>query len=341
MNNNNMAEPKNYTNLEMRWSLEGKTALVTGGSRGIGSSSNFVAYDMLYSFFQLGERKIGLESCRFGLKISISELHVVGLQSEVRGVGCTAMVVLFDFPSRLMNNNNMAEPKNYTNLEMRWSLEGKTALVTGGSRGIGHAIVEELAKFGAIVHTCCRKESELEKCLEEWKKKGFKVTGSVCDVSQGDQREKLMEDVSSIFQGKLNILVNQNQVRKATKWCGNHLADICHLCAQESGTGASRFSYSSCSVLSSYSLGSTGVAVNNAGVLIQKKSIEFNAEDMSTLLETNFVSGFHFSQLSHPLLKASGNGSIVFISSIAGAMALSDCAIYGATKGTHIQLNIY
>ncbi|KAF4401667.1 hypothetical protein G4B88_001861 [Cannabis sativa] len=57
----------------------------------------------------------------------------------------------------------MAEPKNYTNLEMRWSLEGKTALVTGGSRRIGHAIVEELAKFGAIVHTCCRKESELEK----------------------------------------------------------------------------------------------------------------------------------------------------------------------------------
>ncbi|KAF4372977.1 hypothetical protein F8388_011004 [Cannabis sativa] len=102
----------------------------------------------------------------------------------------------------------MAEPKNYTNLEMRWSLEGKTALVTGGSRRIGHAIVEELAKFGAIVHTCCRKESELEKCLEKWKKKGFKVTGSVCDVSQGDQREKLMEAVSSIFQGKLNILVS-------------------------------------------------------------------------------------------------------------------------------------
>ncbi|KAF4372980.1 hypothetical protein F8388_011007 [Cannabis sativa] len=74
--------------------------------------------------------------------------------------------------------------------------------------------------------------------------------------------------------------------------------------------------------------------VNNAGVLIRKKSIEFNDEDISTLLGTNFVSGFHISQLSHPLFKASGNGSIVFISSIAGAMAISDCAIYGATKGT-------
>ncbi|KAF4377473.1 hypothetical protein F8388_024964 [Cannabis sativa] len=81
--------------------------------------------------------------------------------------------------------------------------------------------------------------------------------------------------------------------------------------------------------------------VNNAGVLIRKKSIEFNDEDISTLLGTNFVSGFHISQLSHPLFKASGNGSIVFISSIAGAMAISDCAIYGATKGTHVQINIY
>ncbi|XP_062095504.1 tropinone reductase homolog At5g06060-like [Humulus lupulus] len=177
----------------------------------------------------------------------------------------------------------MAEAKNYTN-EIRWSLEGKTALVTGGSRGIGHAIVEELARFGAIVHTCCRKESELEKCLEEWKKKGFKVTGSVCDVLYRDQREKLVETVSSIFQGKLNILVN------------------------------------------------------NAGVLITKNSIEVTAEDISTLLGTNFESAFHFSQLSHPLFKASGDGSIVFISSITGTMALNACSIYGATKGAMNQV---
>jgi len=36
--------------------------------------------------------------------------------------------------------------------------------------------------------------------------KGFQVTTSVCDVSSRDQREKLMETVSSLFQGKLNIL---------------------------------------------------------------------------------------------------------------------------------------
>jgi hypothetical protein len=43
----------------------------------------------------------------------------------------------------------------------RWSLVGATALVTGGSKGIGHAIVEELAAFGVRVHTCSRSAAAL------------------------------------------------------------------------------------------------------------------------------------------------------------------------------------
>ncbi|CAL9091480.1 unnamed protein product [Musa textilis] len=93
-------------------------------------------------------------------------------------------------------------------MDGRWSLLGTTALVTGGTKGIGHAIVEELARFGAAVHTCARNEVELEKCLQRWGAMQLKVTGSVCDVSSPTEREKLMERVKSIFNGKLNILVN-------------------------------------------------------------------------------------------------------------------------------------
>ena len=70
------------------------------------------------------------------------------------------------------------------------------------------AVVEELSILGARVHTCARNETQLQECVREWQAKGFEVTTSVCDVSSRDQREKLMENVASIFQGKLNILVS-------------------------------------------------------------------------------------------------------------------------------------
>ncbi|KAM2985741.1 hypothetical protein FF2_006107 [Malus domestica] len=92
--------------------------------------------------------------------------------------------------------------------ERTWSLRGMTALVTGGTKGIGYAIVEELAGLGAIVHTCSRNEVDLNDCLSQWEKKGFQVTGSVCDVVSKTQREELINKVSSLFDGKLNILIN-------------------------------------------------------------------------------------------------------------------------------------
>ena len=51
----------------------------------------------------------------------------------------------------------------------------------------------------------------------------------------------------------------------------------------------------------------------------------------------NFDSCFHLNQLAHPLLKASGRGSIVSISGVAGLGAIPGCAHYGAAKGTFLQ----
>ena len=92
----------------------------------------------------------------------------------------------------------------------RWSLAGATALVTGGSKGIGHAIVEELARLGARVHTCSRNAAELEECRRRWTEKGLQVTVSVSvsDVAVRADREKLMDTVRDTFAGKLDILVS-------------------------------------------------------------------------------------------------------------------------------------
>ncbi|KAM0039158.1 putative oxidoreductase [Helianthus debilis subsp. tardiflorus] len=167
---------------------------------------------------------------------------------------------------------------------LRWSLAGKTALVTGGTRGIGYAVVEELAALGAAVHTCSRNQSELNQRLQEWSDKGFTVTGSVCDASSRPQRQELLDKVSSIFNGKLNILIN------------------------------------------------------NVGTNIRKPTIEYTAEEYSTLMATNLESCYHLCQLAHPLLKASGVASIVFISSVAGLVHLNSGSVYGATKGAINQL---
>ncbi|CAL4989914.1 unnamed protein product [Urochloa decumbens] len=92
--------------------------------------------------------------------------------------------------------------------ESRWSLAGKTALVTGGTRGIGLAIVEELAGLGARVHTCSRTAGDLDACRRRWADDKRAITASVCDVSSQRDREGLVGTVRDLFQGQLHILVN-------------------------------------------------------------------------------------------------------------------------------------
>ncbi|TXF76026.1 3-oxoacyl-[acyl-carrier-protein] reductase [Chryseobacterium sp.] len=86
-------------------------------------------------------------------------------------------------------------------------LEGKVALITGGSRGIGKGIVETFAKEGAQVAFTyagsVEKAAELEKSLSST----TKIKGYQSDASDFDAAQKLVDDVIAEF-GKVDILIN-------------------------------------------------------------------------------------------------------------------------------------
>lgn len=64
-------------------------------------------------------------------------------------------------------------------------LEGKRALVTGGTRGIGRAIAEQLADEGADVAICARNENEVLETVAALAAKGVAATGAAVNVADG------------------------------------------------------------------------------------------------------------------------------------------------------------
>jgi len=87
-------------------------------------------------------------------------------------------------------------------------LDGKTALVTGGSRGIGRAIALKLAKEGANVAVNYAGSAALaNEVVEEIKQLGKDAIAIQCDVSNGDSVAEMIKETIAHF-GTLDILVN-------------------------------------------------------------------------------------------------------------------------------------
>lgn len=93
-------------------------------------------------------------------------------------------------------------------------LEGKTALVTGASKGIGRKIAEKFAEHGANVAFTYLSSVEKGEALEqELQSFGTKVKGYRSDASKFDEAEKLINDIVADF-GALDIVVNNAGITK-------------------------------------------------------------------------------------------------------------------------------
>ncbi|GGJ66646.1 3-oxoacyl-[acyl-carrier protein] reductase [Anoxybacillus voinovskiensis] len=84
---------------------------------------------------------------------------------------------------------------------------GRVAFVTGGSRGIGKAIVERFAQEGASVAFVDLNEEALHKTATELKEKGYAVYAKIADVTDASQVETVVQEIVDAF-GAVDILVN-------------------------------------------------------------------------------------------------------------------------------------
>ncbi|PSR52868.1 tropinone reductase [Adhaeribacter arboris] len=99
----------------------------------------------------------------------------------------------------------------------RWTLTGKRALITGGTKGIGRAIAEEFLHLGAEVLIVARKQAELDSLLAEWNEQNLPVKGIAADLSRSEDRLRLTQFIMASW-SKLDILVNNvgTNIRKKT-----------------------------------------------------------------------------------------------------------------------------
>lgn len=98
-----------------------------------------------------------------------------------------------------------------------WTLQGKTAIVTGASKGIGKATTEELLGHGAEVLFLARSENLIREAEAEFRAKGWRAYGLVADIGEEKGRLAVVEKVDALW-GRLDILVNNvgTNVRKPT-----------------------------------------------------------------------------------------------------------------------------
>jgi len=86
-------------------------------------------------------------------------------------------------------------------------LKGKKAIVTGGTRGIGRAIVETLAGEGCAVAFCARNAEQITEAVEAIKSKGISAYGSVVDIADGNALKEWIVKAGAEL-GGLDILIS-------------------------------------------------------------------------------------------------------------------------------------
>ncbi len=88
-----------------------------------------------------------------------------------------------------------------------FSVSDQVVLVSGGSRGIGQAIVAGFAARGATVIFTGRQSETVQAAADQWREEGWRITPRVCDVAKPEEISRLVRDVHEEF-GRIDTLIN-------------------------------------------------------------------------------------------------------------------------------------
>lgn len=163
-----------------------------------------------------------------------------------------------------------------------WNLKGQTAIITGGSKGIGRATVAEFLKLGAEVLYTGRNADDILRVEDEFTAAGHSVKGIVADVTSAEDR------------------------RKVFNWAENNWKAVT-------------------------------ILVNNAGMNIRKKAMDFSEQEYRQVVETNLMSPFLLARELYPYLKKSGNGKIINVASAAATQDVGTGTPYAMAKAGLLQ----
>ncbi len=163
-----------------------------------------------------------------------------------------------------------------------WNLKGQTAVITGGSKGIGKATVHEFLKLGAEVLFTGRNADDILKVEDEFSAEGHPVKGIIADVSKAEDRKKI------------------------STWTENNWKAVT-------------------------------ILVNNAGINIRKKAMDYSEEEHRKVLEINLFSPFLLARELYPQLLKSKNGKIINVSSAAATQDVGTGTPYAMSKAGLLQ----
>lgn len=162
-------------------------------------------------------------------------------------------------------------------------LQGRVALVTGGTRGIGRATVEHLSRAGArLVINYIKEQEAASQLVDSIKRRGGEAFAVRADVSSMSDAAALIDSTINAF-NRLDILV-----------C-------------------------------------------NAGIWIGSPLEEMSEELWDSVLDTNLKGTWTVCRAAVPVMKRSGGGKIVIISSTAGQRGEAGYSNYAASKGGQIS----